>query len=76
MFGGRKLAVRRAHAKWSRLRKRVGRRRSEDSIAVKRAHARWSCLREENFHPQSENSVAVRRGHAKGSKMLDGWSKD
>ena len=49
LFGGRELAVRRAHAKWLCLRKRNFRSGSANSIVVRRAHARWSRLTEEIF---------------------------
>ena len=43
------MAVRRAHARWSRSRGRNFRSGSANSIVVRRAHARWSRLTEEIF---------------------------
>ena len=42
LLGGRKVAVKRAHARWSRLREKNFRLQSEDFVAVKRAHVGWS----------------------------------
>ncbi|XP_027166731.1 uncharacterized protein LOC113766775 [Coffea eugenioides] len=61
--GGRKLVVKRAHARLSRLRGRHFRSGSADSIAVRRAHAKWSRRRKETF-VQICGLYGIRRAHA------------